>query len=111
MAKYVPQVKAVLDQFSANDFAQVWIDSSDYNLAFTVKVCVNIPENGGCHNETGRVYIGNLEGQYLKDTEVSHHESRTDYAYDEIVKLRADYKVKERALSEASNALYPFGKG
>jgi len=112
LAKYAAQVKPIMDKFNTTGpQLSVWhaAASSRYSLVWTVKVCESMPEDGTCVYEDASVYVGNMEGQIFKDI-IPADVHRTDYAYDEIVQLRAEYEEKKKTADAARSALFPFGE-
>lgn len=104
LAKY----KALLPEFPCSPSFHVWRHSSNYSLAWTVRVGVSEAEHTWSFSDV-TVYIGDLNGAVLADLKPSP-QFRTDYTVLEVELLRIDFKKKQDAFENARSALYPFGE-
>lgn len=88
-----------------------WCNNSRYSVSFTIKTC-QLDGQGHCEYESVSVYVCDLEDGYVK-AEGRWYEAanfRTDYTLAEVLKLREDYKTKQKIADEAKSKLYPFGE-
>jgi hypothetical protein len=102
---FLKQVEKLLPKFPCTPREHIFRHTSDYSLAFTVKVC-EIGENACEYFET-TVYIGEMRnGELIKLTDP--YIRKTDYSVEEITRLRAEAKAAKDAYEEAKSKLYPF---
>ena len=83
--------------------------SSNYSLAWVVKVCVSIGGQEGCVYEEAVVYVGKMDGNVLTHLE-EPFEGRTDFTAEEILEKRVALEAARDALDDARSALCPFGE-
>lgn len=87
---------------------QVYRHAAMYNLAWTVKSCVN--DNGRAYYHEATLYVADLDGCSLKGFCHKHGDWRTDYTVDAVVAARKAYALAKEAASTAYSALHPFGE-
>lgn len=107
--KLIPQDLG--QKFLSGSSIQVYRDSSQFSIRYTVKSCVNI--EGGCscvYYETS-VYIGEFDGQNLKSIHDNPDtQRRIDFTAEEITAKREEYKRLKKLADDAMSALQPFGE-
>ena len=91
--------------------------SSEYSLAYQVKVCQGSKPHNPHHADhnhgnyyTATVYLGNLEKGILKDLDAKWPNFNAAYSVDEVRRLRAANEVAKKAAQDALAALHPFGE-
>ncbi len=95
-----------------NSSLRVYRNQSNYSLAWTVNASENIVGQQSCLYYEISVYVGNLDGQVLKDIMDPANQGfrRTDYTAGEIEGKRNVYEEAKKVMEDAKSALWPFGE-
>lgn len=80
-----------------------------YSLTWTVKACQQVPGECHCVYEELTIYVGELDGNVLKDLR-PFSEYPENYMVADVLKAREEYREAERVASRLREALYPFGE-
>lgn len=104
-------IKKLLPDLPNTFNISIYRNSSRHSLSWNVKVGGTVHVNGNeraIYHDVG-VYVGNMSDGVL----TSFYDTidlRDDYTAEEIVNLRADYKIKKKAAEAAESKLFPFGE-
>lgn len=102
-------VKAAMPQLPDDRRINVYRNSSNYTISYTVNCCEMVPDTCTCVYQDATVYIADLSGQKIEKLYDKDYRP-TDYDADDIERKRLDYKEKKRIADEALSALFPFGE-
>lgn len=104
--------KGLLPEFPHDHNLMVYKHTSNYSLAWTVKTSETVPMVGVGHAYYYEVtfYVGDLQGDTLKNIATHETNFRTDFTAEEVEKNREAFKVAQKAFEDARSALYPFGE-
>jgi hypothetical protein len=111
MQKIADEVRPCIEPIDEMNGVQVYFDRmGSYSLRWTVKVCKHIEGAGSCLYYEHSVYVGDLEGQTLKNIKPTKLDLRTDFTAAEIESKRKVYKQLQETADQAKGQLYPFGE-
>jgi len=106
LEKYKKLVEDVL--FPNSNELSISRHHSEYNLSWNVRVCC-ITEKCHSYYDEVTLYIGELKNQIL--TEICEEPNfSTDFTPQKIIEARNRLKLAKKLVTEAENALYPFGE-
>ena len=115
---FTAKVKEMVDRLEihSDNVVHVYRGHSEYSLYFTVRSCqgsksgrVGDDYNHSNSHETS-VYIGNLNGQILKDVGYDCPNNLTNHTVENVKSLRERHAIAKKAASDAESALFPFGE-
>lgn len=89
--------------------AMVYRHTSEYNLAWCVKVCEQCIGTEHCLYYEVTIYIGGMSNGVLTDV-IDNEDRRCDYTEGWLLDKRRVFAEAETALNEAKSALFPFGE-
>lgn len=92
----------------ADTSISVYRMSSDYSLAWQVKVCEHVKNAQHCTYRTVTVYIGDLKGAGLEKVHNDRHPLKADYNLQDIVEGIKKYRAAQKVAEAAQSALFPF---
>lgn len=104
------KVQALVPDFHYSTDLHVYRLSSSYSLAWVVKTCEPITEEGTCTYYEATVYVGSLDGDTLKSIYEHPFREKTDFTVEEIQAARTEYDKARKIAEDLKSALFPFGE-